>query len=45
LRPVFVELAGLSSEDDGEAEHPQIPTPADGQRHAVTVKRLLSRLE
>jgi DNA invertase Pin-like site-specific DNA recombinase len=45
LRPVFVELAGLSHRKiAAELNARKIPTPAGGQWHAVTVKRVLSRL-
>ena len=45
LRPVFAELAGMSHRKmAAELNARQIPTPADGQWHAVTVKRVLSRL-
>src|ERR1700730_5750233 len=45
LRPVFVELAGLSHQKTAaELNARKIPTPAGGQWHAVTVKRVLSRL-
>ena len=46
-RPPFVELAAMfhrkmAAELNGNAR--KIPTPAGGQWHAVTVKRVLSRL-
>jgi hypothetical protein len=45
LRPVFAELAGMSHRKmAAELNARQIPTPAGGQWHAVTVKRVLSRL-
>jgi DNA invertase Pin-like site-specific DNA recombinase len=45
LRPVFAELAGLSHRKmAAELNARKIPTPAGGQWHAVTVKRVLSRL-
>jgi DNA invertase Pin-like site-specific DNA recombinase len=44
-RPVFAELAGLSHREiAAELNARKIPTPAGGQWHAVTVKRVLSRL-
>jgi DNA invertase Pin-like site-specific DNA recombinase len=46
LRPIFAELAGKSHRAiAAELNARQIPTPAGGQWHAVTVKRILSRLE
>jgi hypothetical protein len=45
LRPVFAELAGMSHRKmAAELNARKIPTPAGGQWHAVTVKRVLSRL-
>ncbi len=45
LRPVFAELAGMSHRQMAvELNARKIPTPAGGQWHAVTVKRVLSRL-
>jgi DNA invertase Pin-like site-specific DNA recombinase len=45
LRPVFAELAGMSQRKmAAELNAREIPTPAGGQWHAVTVKRVLSRL-
>ncbi|HEU4805539.1 MAG TPA: recombinase family protein [Nitrobacter sp.] len=45
LRPVFAELAGMSHRKmAAELNAREIPTPAGGQWHAVTVKRVLSRL-
>jgi DNA invertase Pin-like site-specific DNA recombinase len=45
LRPVFAELAGMSHRKTAaELNARKIPTPAGGQWHAVTVKRVLSRL-
>jgi DNA invertase Pin-like site-specific DNA recombinase len=45
LRPVFAELAGLSHRKMAvELNVRKIPTPAGGQWHAVTVKRVLARL-
>ncbi len=41
LRPVLAELAGLSA---AELNARRIPTPAGGPWHAVTVRRVLSRL-
>lgn len=44
LRPVFAELAGLSHRKMAEELNARkIATPAGGQWHAVTVKRVLSR--
>jgi DNA invertase Pin-like site-specific DNA recombinase len=45
LRPVFAELAGLSTRKIAtELNARNIATPAGGQWHAVTVKRVQSRL-
>jgi DNA invertase Pin-like site-specific DNA recombinase len=45
LRPIFAELAGLSNRKmAAELNARKLPTPAGGQWHAVTVKRVLSRL-
>lgn len=45
LRPVLAELAGLSHRKmAAELNARKIPTPAGGQWHAVTVKRVLARL-
>lgn len=45
LRPVFAELAGMSHRKmAAELNARKIPTPAGGQWHAVTVKRVWSRL-
>jgi DNA invertase Pin-like site-specific DNA recombinase len=45
LRPVFAELAGLSHRKVAvELNRRNIATPAGGRWHAVTVKRVLSRL-
>jgi hypothetical protein len=45
LRPVFAELAGMSHRKmAAELNARKIPTPAGGQWHAVTVKRVLWRL-
>jgi DNA invertase Pin-like site-specific DNA recombinase len=45
LRPVFAELAGLSHRKiAAELNARKIATPVGGQWHAVTVKRVLSRL-
>ncbi len=46
LRPEFAELAGMSHRQQMAVElnARKIPTPAGGQWHAVTVKRVLSRL-
>jgi DNA invertase Pin-like site-specific DNA recombinase len=45
LRPVFAELAGMSHRKmAAELNAGKIPTPAGRQWHAVTVKRVLSRL-
>ena len=45
LRLVFAELAGMSHRKmAAELNARKIPTPAGGQWHAVTVKRVLSRL-
>jgi DNA invertase Pin-like site-specific DNA recombinase len=45
LRPVFAELAGMSHRKiAAELNARKIPTPAGDQWHAVTVKRVLSRL-
>jgi DNA invertase Pin-like site-specific DNA recombinase len=45
LRPVLTELSGLSQgKMAAELNARRIPTPAGGQWHAVTVKRVLSRL-
>jgi DNA invertase Pin-like site-specific DNA recombinase len=46
LRPVFAGLAGMSHRKmAAELNAMGVPTPAGGQWHAVTVKRVLSRLE
>jgi hypothetical protein len=43
LRPLFTELAGMSHRKvAAELNARKIPTPAGGQWHAVTVKRVLS---
>jgi DNA invertase Pin-like site-specific DNA recombinase len=45
LRPVLAELAGMSHRGiAAELNARKIPTPAGGQWHAVTVKRVLERL-
>jgi DNA invertase Pin-like site-specific DNA recombinase len=45
LRPVFDGLAGMSHRKiAAELNAMGIPTPAGGQWHAVTVKRVLERL-
>jgi DNA invertase Pin-like site-specific DNA recombinase len=45
LRPVFAGLAGLSHRKmAAELNAMGVPTPAGGQWHAVTVKRVLERL-
>jgi hypothetical protein len=45
LRPVLAELAELSlREQAAELNRRGVPTPAGGQWHAVTVKRVRSRL-
>jgi DNA invertase Pin-like site-specific DNA recombinase len=45
LRPVFAELAGLSARKiAAELNARNIATPAGGKWHAVTVKRVQSRL-
>jgi DNA invertase Pin-like site-specific DNA recombinase len=45
LRPLLAELAGMSHRKmAAELNARKIPTPAGGQWHAVTVKRVLSRL-
>jgi DNA invertase Pin-like site-specific DNA recombinase len=45
LRPVFAELAGMSHRQmAAQLNARKIPTPAGGQWHAVTIKRVLSRL-
>jgi hypothetical protein len=45
LRRVFAELIGMSSRKmAADLNARKIPTPAGGQWHAVTVKRVLSRL-
>jgi hypothetical protein len=45
LRPMFAELAGMSHRKiAAELNARKIPMPAGGQWHAVTVKRVLSRL-
>jgi DNA invertase Pin-like site-specific DNA recombinase len=45
LRPIFTELAGMSLRKmAAELNARQIPTPAGGQWHAVTVKRVLERI-
>jgi DNA invertase Pin-like site-specific DNA recombinase len=45
LRPLFAELAGMSHRGiAAELNARKIPTPAGGLWHAVTVKRVLSRL-
>jgi DNA invertase Pin-like site-specific DNA recombinase len=45
LRPIFAELAGLSTRKIAAALNVRgIATPAGGRWHAVTVKRVLSRL-
>jgi DNA invertase Pin-like site-specific DNA recombinase len=46
LRPVFAGLAGMSHRKmAAELNAMGVPTPAAGQWHAVTVKRVLERLE
>ena len=45
LRPIFNELAGLSHRAIAtELNNRKVPTPAGGQWHAVTVKRVLDRM-
>jgi DNA invertase Pin-like site-specific DNA recombinase len=45
LRPLFTELAGLSARKAAEELNRRgVPTPADGQWHAVTVLRVRGRL-
>lgn len=45
LRPIFTQLAGMSHRKMAvELNARGIPTPAGGQWHAVTVKRVLQRL-
>jgi len=45
LRPIFTELSGMSHRQMAvELNARNVPTPAGGQWHAVTVKRVLSRL-
>jgi Recombinase len=46
LRPVFAGLAGMSHRRmAAELNAMDVQTPAGGQWHAVTVKRVLERLE
>ena len=46
LRPVFAGLAGMSHRKmAAELNAMGVPTPAGGQWHAVTVKRVLERLD
>lgn len=45
LRPVFAELSGMSHRAmAAELNARKVPTPAGGQWHAVTVKRVLERI-
>jgi hypothetical protein len=45
LQPVFAELGGLSTRKiAAELNARNIATPAGGKWHAVTVKRVMSRL-
>jgi hypothetical protein len=45
LRPVFAEFAGMSHRAlAAQLNARNVPTPAGGQWHAVTVKRVRERL-